>query len=108
MHREQWPSNSPLPEYEIIFTDGCTVSRLHNVSDRPANFPTLDTLPRDRRPLVYSDAYDSSSNEGGHQLRINPTIETAVANAANLTTVPQNMATTWEAQHPTVSTFNNY
>lgn len=45
---DQWPSFRPLPpEYEIRFSDGCVPPNLHNTTDLPANFPTLDTLPRD-------------------------------------------------------------
>ena len=104
---EQWPASNPLPNYEIIFADGCVPSSLHNISDRPAYFPTLDTLPRDRRPLDYSDAYDSGSNEEKtSNLRVNPMVEAAVANTASMVhsqSVPPKLATTWEAQHPTVS-----
>ena len=103
--REQWPSSNPLPEYEIIFSDGCIPSRLHNVSDRPANFPTLDTLPREKRGPFYSDAYDST-DDASNNLRINPVIETVVANTANMLNqqqqLPTRLAMTWEAQHPNV------
>lgn len=89
-----------------MFSDGCIMTRLHNLSDRPANFPTLDTLPIERRPLGYSDAYDSQGDTNSHRnLRINPIVETAIANTASMMTsqpVPLAMATTWEAQHPTV------
>lgn len=48
-HRDQWPKQGgPLPEYQVKFTDGCIPANLHNASDCPANFPTLDTLPRER------------------------------------------------------------
>ena len=103
---EQWPASNPLPNYEIIFADGCVPSSLHNISDRPSNFPTLDTLPRDRRPLDYSDAYDGSNEENTSNLRVNPMVEAAVANTASMVHsqfVPPKLATTWEAQHPTVS-----
>ena len=103
---DQWPASNPLPNYEIIFADGCVPSSLHNVSDRPACFPTLDTLPRDRRPLDYSDAYDGSNEEKTSNLRVNPMVEAAVANTASMVhsqSVPPKLATTWEAQHPTVS-----
>ena len=101
--REQWPG--AIEEYDIILYDGCTFSRLHNLSDRPSNFPTLDTLPRSQWPPNYSDAYDSKEMSGSH-LRINHIVEGAVANTAHMIasgqSVPPSMGMTWEAQHPTV------
>lgn len=37
---------------------------LHNSSDCPSNFPTLDTLPREHRNLDYSEAYDGDNTDG--------------------------------------------
>ena len=107
-HREQWPSNQPIPEYEIILSDGCIPSNLHNLSDRPQNFPTLDTLPRERRGHEYSDAYDGNNSilSGSQVLKINPALHATVASKATVITagaIPPNLATTWEAQHPNVS-----
>ncbi len=63
--RDQWPPGRPLPpEYEIEFSDGCVPPNLHNSSDCPSNFPTLDTLPRERRNDEYSEAYDGDNMEG--------------------------------------------
>ena len=59
---DQWPSTPP--EYEIEFSDGCVPPNLHNSSDCPSNFPTLDTLPRDKRPADYSEAYDGDQADG--------------------------------------------
>jgi hypothetical protein len=101
---EQWPTSNPLPEYELIFIDGCIPSKIHNLSDRPANFPTLDTLPRERRGPNYSDAYDSRDEQGASSRRVNPTVEKVVANTANMVVtqpIPSNMGMTWESQHPT-------
>jgi len=72
--RDQWPS--PLPEFDIVFSDGCVPATLHNSSDCPSNFPTLDTLPRDRRNEDYSEAYDGENNEnkGAGSLMISPAV----------------------------------
>lgn len=76
------------------------------MSDRPSNFPTLETIPRSRWPPNYSDAYDSKDFSGSH-VRANHNVENAVAHTFNMMasgqSVPTNMGTTWEAQHPTVS-----
>ena len=62
---DQWPpTKPPPPEYEIEFSDGCVPPNLHNSSDCPSNFPTLDTLPREKRTLDYSEAYDGDQAEG--------------------------------------------
>ena len=46
---ETWPESATKPpDYEITFKDGCIPPNLHNASDCPANFPTLDTLPREK------------------------------------------------------------
>lgn len=72
---EQWPpTKSPPPEYEIEFSDGCIPPNLHNSSDCPSNFPTLDTLPRERRTLDYSEAYDGDQTEASGGLMISPAI----------------------------------
>ena len=59
---DQW--KSPPPEYEPVFSDGCVPTTLHNSSDCPSNFPTLDTLPREWRTPDYSEAYDGSITDG--------------------------------------------
>ena len=73
-NRDQWPS--PPPEYDIVFTDGCVPATLHNSSDCPSNFPTLDTLPRERRNEDYSEAYDgdNAENKGTGGLMISPAV----------------------------------
>lgn len=74
----------PLPvEYEIEFSDGCIPPNLHNSSDCPANFPTLDTLPREKRGAEYSDAYDGDQPDTESTgLLINPAVAAAVASTA--------------------------
>jgi hypothetical protein len=73
--KEQWPPSNSLPEYTLILIDGCTASNIHNLSDHPANFSTLDTLPRERRGSNYSDAYDSRKLHCVSSRRVNPTID---------------------------------
>ena len=88
-YSDQWPSGRPLPpEYEIEFSDGCIPPNLHNASDCPSNFPTLDTLPREQRPSDYSDAYDGHQPEGESNLLINPAVAAVVASKAGMVTSP--------------------
>ena len=90
----------PLPQYEIIFADGCIPTNLHNLSDRPANFPTLDTLPRDKRMPGYSEAYDGGQTNGQQAVKINPAVEAALASKATMVAmqpVPANLKTHKEA-----------
>ena len=88
-HSEQWPPSRPLPqEYIIEFTDGCIPPNLHNSSDSPANFPTLDTLPREQRSAEYSDAYDGDQTEESSGLMINPAVMAVVASKAAMVTSP--------------------
>jgi hypothetical protein len=70
---ETWPESAPKPpDYEITFKDGCIPPNLHNASDCPANFPTLDTLE-------YSEAYDAANQpETESGLMINPAVKAAV------------------------------
>ena len=103
---EQWPANTPIPKYDIIFTDGCIPSRLHNISDRPAFIPSLDTLPRERQGLEYSGAYDNfgAGSSQTNLLRINPAVEHAIASQAvmvNARSVPANLQLTIEVRHYT-------
>jgi len=42
----------------VKFSDGCIPPNLHNTSDCPSNFPTLDPIPVNKRGPDYSDAYD--------------------------------------------------
>lgn len=89
MTNEQWPAGRPIPEYHVEFTDGCIPSNLHNASDCPTNFPTLDTLPREQRGPNYSDAYDGDlldSESPG--LLINPAVMQAVASKAAMVSTP--------------------
>ena len=94
---ESWPQDLPLPgDFQVKFADGCVPPNLHNTSDRPSNFPTLDTLPRHQRGPDYSDAYDAEQQgEGGaggqSSLMINPAVAEAVA--AQVTTPIQSVAT---------------
>ena len=94
---ESWPRDLPLPgDFQVKFADGCVPPNLHNTSDRPSNFPTLDTLPRHQRGPDYSDAYDAEQQgEGGaggqSSLMINPAVAEAVA--AQVTTPIQSVAT---------------
>lgn len=44
--------------YLVKFADGCIPPNLHNASDCPSNFPTLDPIPVGKRGANYSDAYD--------------------------------------------------
>lgn len=79
-----WPQHRPLPQdYVIEFSDGCIPPNLHNSSDSPANFPTLDTLPREQRGAEYSDAYDGDQTEETSKLMINPAVMAAVASKAS-------------------------
>ena len=56
---DHWPaSRGPVPVYLVRFADGCIPPNLHNASDCPSNFPTLDPIPSNRRGPDYSDAYD--------------------------------------------------
>ncbi len=111
--REQWPSNDPLPGYAVRFRDGCMESNLHNISDRPSNFPTLETLHRGQRPPFYSDAYDSNnatSSTNSRMARVNPAVKEVIASKATMVTmgsIPQGLSTTWEALHPNVSLSRN-
>ena len=89
MTSEQWPPGRPIPEYHVEFTDGCIPSNLHNASDCPTNFPTLDTLPREQRGPNYSDAYDGDLPDGeGPGLLINPAVMQAVASKAAMVSTP--------------------
>ncbi len=82
---DNWPSTRPLPqEYIIEFTDGCIPPNLHNSSDTPANFPTLDTIPREQRSDDYSDVYDGDQVEESSGLMINPAVMAAVASKASM------------------------
>ena len=86
---DQWPPGRPIPEYHIEFTDGCIPSNLHNASDCPANFPTLDTLPREQRGPSYSDAYDGDLADGESAgLLINPAVMQVVASKAAMVSTP--------------------
>lgn len=79
---ESWPRDVPYPDdFQVRFSDGCVPPNLHNTSDRPSNFPTLDTLPRHQRGPDYSDAYDTEKGEtpGQSSLMINPAVVEAVA-----------------------------
>ena len=88
-YSDQWPPGRPIPEYHIEFTDGCIPSNLHNASDCPANFPTLDTLPREQRGPNYSDAYDGDLADGESSgLLINPAVMQAVASKAAMVSTP--------------------
>ena len=88
-YSDQWPPGRPIPEYHIEFTDGCIPSNLHNASDCPANFPTLDTLPREQRGPSYSDAYDGDLADGETSgLLINPAVMQAVASKAAMVSTP--------------------
>ena len=56
---DRWPANrGPVPVYLVKFADGCIPPNLHNASDCPSNFPTLDPIPSNKRGPDYSDAYD--------------------------------------------------
>ena len=89
MTADQWPAGRPIPEYHIEFTDGCIPSNLHNASDCPTNFPTLDTLPREQRGPNYSDAYDGDLADGeAPGLLINPAVMQAVASKAAMVSTP--------------------
>ncbi len=86
---DNWPSTRPLPqEYIIEFTDGCIPPNLHNSSDTPANFPTLDTIPRQQRSDDYSDVYDGDQVEESSGLMINPAVMAAVASKASMVSSP--------------------
>ena len=84
-------------------------SNLHNISDRPSNFPTLETLPRGRKPPFYSDAYDggnSTSSTNSRMARVNPAVKEVIASKATMVamgSIPQGLSMTWEALHPNVS-----
>ena len=59
LHSDHWPaSRGPVPVYMVKFSDGCMPPNLHNSSDCPSNFPTLDSIPVNQRGVDYSDAYD--------------------------------------------------
>ncbi len=88
-HSDNWPPTRPLPqEYIIEFTDGCIPPNLHNSSDTPANFPTLDTIPREQRSEDYSDVYDGDQVEESSGLMINPAVMAAVASKAAMVSSP--------------------
>lgn len=100
----------PLPQYDIMFTDGCIPTNLHNLSDRPANFPTLDTLPREKRMPGYSDAYDGEQSNGLQAVRVNPAVEAALASKATMVAVqpvPVNLKTHREAHQQASAACNN-
>jgi hypothetical protein len=101
----KWPQGKPFPDFHIIFNDQCTPTQLHNLSDRPANFPTLNPLPPEMQGLDYSDAYDDDY-EGDldecmpsqkKELSINPSVKAAISSHAAMVQsgpIPKSLQTT--------------
>ncbi|XP_065901844.1 epidermal growth factor receptor kinase substrate 8-like isoform X2 [Dysidea avara] len=99
---DRWPaSRGEVPVYMVKFSDGCIPPNLHNASDCPSNFPTLDPIPVNKRGPDYSDAYDEDYKGGMDDehlnnqttLRINPAvIEAEASKSASLSHLATDMS----------------